>query len=179
MKASDLKLTGPECVKVGMNCLAPNEDAAYFMGKRLWLPDNQRVYAVIGALGTQTKNATYVGLGLNSSANQLGFDNIEDDTLAGTANEYTDVPNHERFFLYYFARDCTGLETLDQRPAATPSAISSRTVLTLILTLRIWNARCSSSPCVTIFSRTRSGGRRRSYTLNPVVITLQRPQETE
>ncbi len=29
MKASRLKLTGPECVKVGMNCLAPNEDAAY------------------------------------------------------------------------------------------------------------------------------------------------------
>ena len=110
MKASRLNLTGPECVKVGMNCLAPKEDAAYFMSKRLWLPDD-RVYAVVGALGTQTGNATYVGLGLNSSVTQLGFDNIDDDSLAGTANGY-DVPNHDRFFLQYFARDCTGLEAL-------------------------------------------------------------------
>ena len=67
-----------------MNCLAPTEDAAYFMSKRLWLPDD-RVYAVVGALGTQTGNATYVGLGLNSSVTQLGFANIEDDKLAGSA----------------------------------------------------------------------------------------------
>ena len=87
MKASRLNLTGPECVKVGMNCLAPNEDAAYFMSSRLSLPDD-RVYAVVGALGTQTGNATYVGLGLNSSVTQLGFANIDDDKLAGTADGY-------------------------------------------------------------------------------------------
>ena len=110
MKASPLKLTGPECVKVGMNCLAPNEDAAYFMSPRLPLPDN-RVYALLGALGTRTGNATYVGLGLNSSLTKLGFDNIDDATLAGSADGY-DVPNHDRFFLQYFARDCTGLEAL-------------------------------------------------------------------
>ena len=91
MKASRLNLTGPECVKVGMNCLAPNEDAAYFMSTRLWLPDD-RVYAVVGALGTQTGNATYVGLGLNSSVTQLGFANIDDDTLAGSADGYTMCP---------------------------------------------------------------------------------------
>jgi hypothetical protein len=110
MKASPLKWTGPECVKVGMNCLAPNEDAAYFMSPRLWLPDD-RVYALVGALGTQTGNATYVGLGLNSSVTQLGFDNIDDDKLAGSADAYN-VPNHDRFFLQYFARDCAGLEAL-------------------------------------------------------------------
>jgi len=110
MKASPLKLTGPECVQVGMNCLAPNEDVAYFMSPRLPLPDN-RVFAVAGALGTRTGNATYVGLGLNSSLTKLGFDNIDDDTLAGTADGY-DVPNHDRFFLQYFARDCAGLEAL-------------------------------------------------------------------
>jgi len=52
-----------------------------------------------------------VGLGLNSSLTKLGFDNIDDDTLAGTADGY-DVPNHDRFFLQYFARDCAGLEAL-------------------------------------------------------------------
>jgi hypothetical protein len=69
-----------------------------------------RVYAVVGALGTRTGNATYVGLGLNSSLTQLGFDNIDDGMLAGSANAY-DVPNHERLYLQYLARDCTGLET--------------------------------------------------------------------
>jgi hypothetical protein len=118
MKASELSLTGPACVQVGMNCLAPDEDAAYFMSKRLWLPDN-RVYAVIGALGVQTGNATYVGLGLNSSVTQLGFDNIEDYNLAGTANAYTAVPNHDRLFLQYFARDCTG-EKLEALTAGSP-----------------------------------------------------------
>lgn len=106
MKASPLRLTGPACVEVGMNCLAPTEDTAYFVSTRLPLPDD-RVYAVIGALGTETGNATYVGLGLNSSLTQQGFDNIDDEQLAGTADRY-DVPNRDRFFLQYFARDCRG-----------------------------------------------------------------------
>jgi hypothetical protein len=175
MKASDLKLTGPECVKVGMNCLAPTEDTAYFMSKRLWLPDNQLVYAVIGALGTETKNATYVGLSLNSSANQLGFDNIEDHTLAGTANEYTAVPNHERLFLQYFARDCTGLEMLtegspcysigDQLPDCPDPDDLTCTMLALALRNYLFpGSQRGPAP---------------EYSLNPVVITLQRPQETE
>jgi hypothetical protein len=112
MQPKPLLLTGPECVKVGMNCIAPNEDAAYFMGKKLPFPDD-RVYALVGALGTQTGNATYVGLGLNSSRTQLGFDNIDDDKLAGTANAY-DVPNHELFFLQYFARDCLRIKELTE-----------------------------------------------------------------
>jgi hypothetical protein len=112
MQLPPLLLTGPECGKVGMNCLAPNEDAAYFMSKKLPLPDD-RVYALVGALGTQTKNATYVGLGLNSSRTQLGFHNIDDDKLVGTANAY-DVPNHELFFLQYFARDCERFKALTE-----------------------------------------------------------------
>jgi hypothetical protein len=110
MKASRLKWTGPECVKVGMNCLAPNEDAAYFMSSRLWLTDN-KVYALVGALGTRTGNATYVGVGLNSSVTQLGFANIDDGMLTGTADGYA-WPNDDRFFVQYFARDCAGLEAL-------------------------------------------------------------------
>jgi hypothetical protein len=108
----DLKLTGPECVAVGMNCLAATEDAAYFMSKRLPL-DDDTVYAVVGALGTETGNATYVGLGLNESLRQLGFDNIKDGLLEGSANAYA-VPNHERLYLQYFARDCEGIKTLTE-----------------------------------------------------------------
>ena len=156
-----------------MNCLAPKEDAAYFMGPRLPLPDD-RVYAVVGALGTQTGNATYVGLGLNSSVTQLGFDNIDDDTLAGTADGY-DVPNHDRFFLQYFARDCTGLEALtagshcyaigDQLPDCTDPA--DLTCAMLVLSVRNYLLPGSQR------------GPAPELTLNPLVIPLRRPQETQ
>jgi hypothetical protein len=175
MKASGLKLTGPECVKVGMNCLAPNEDVAYFMSSRLWLPDD-RVYAVVGALGTRTGNATYVGLGLNSSATQEGFANIEDDTLAGTADGY-DVPNHARFFVQYFARDCKheNLETLtagshcysvgDQLPdCADPADMSCAMLVLSMRNYLLPDSRRGPLP---------------ELTLSPLVIPLQRPQETE
>ena len=41
-----LLLTGPECVKVGMNRLAPTENKTYFMTARLPLPENL-VYAPV------------------------------------------------------------------------------------------------------------------------------------
>jgi len=174
MRASQLSLTGPACVQVGMNCLAPNEDAAYFMSQKLPFP-NDRVYAVIGALGTQTGNATYVGLDLNSSVTQLGFDNIEDEKLAGTASAYTAVPNHDRFFLQYFARDCKGLERLtngsdcypigDKLPDCTDPA--DLTCEMLGLTVRNYLLPDSQR------------GPAPELTLNPVVITLQGPQEAE
>jgi hypothetical protein len=158
-----------------MNCLAPNEDAAYFMSSRLWLPDD-RVYAVVGALGTQTGNATYVGLGLNSSVTQLGFDNIDDGTLAGSADGYV-VPNRDRFFIQYFTRDCTGakLEALtagslcysigDQLPdCPNPTDL---TCAELVLSVRDYLLPGSQR------------GAAPELTLNPLVIPLQRPQETE
>jgi hypothetical protein len=161
--------TGPECVKVGMNCLAPNEDAAYFMGAKLPLPDN-RVYALVGALGTQTGNATYVGLGLNSSVTQLGFDNIDGSALLGSADGY-DVPNHARFFIQYFARDCTGLEELtagsqcysigDKLPACYDQADLSCAML--VLSVRDY-----------LFPGTQRGPAS-ELTLSPRVIPLQRP----
>jgi hypothetical protein len=164
-----LSLTGPECVKVGMNCLAPTEDTAYFMSARLPLPAD-RVYAVIGALGTQTGNATYVGLGMNSSVTQLGFDNIDDDTLVGTADGY-DVLNHGRFFLQYFARDCSGLETLtagsqcysigDKLPDCTDP--TDMTCAMLVLSVRNY-----------LFPGSQRGPAP-ALTLNPRVIPLQRP----
>jgi hypothetical protein len=103
--------TGPECLQVGMNCVAPTEDATYFVSGKLPL-DEQRVYAVAGALGTATGNATYVGLGLNSSLKKLAFDNIPDEQLAGSAAGYSLVPNHDKFFVHYFARESSGLEVL-------------------------------------------------------------------
>ena len=164
-----LLMTGPECVKVGMNCLAPTEDTVYFMSARLPLPTD-RVYAVVGALGTQTGNATYVGLGLNSSVNQLGFDNIDDDRLTGTADGY-DVPNHDRFFLQYFARDCAGLENLtagshcysigDKLPDCPNPADLSCSML--VLSVRNY-----------IFPGTQRGPAA-ELLLNPRVISLQRP----
>jgi hypothetical protein len=173
MKASKLSLTGPACVQVGMNCLAPTEDSAYFMSKRLWLPDDQVVYAVIGALGTETGNATYVGLGLNSSVTQLGFDNIDDEKLAGSANKYTAVPNHDRFFLQYFARDCTSkkLKALtagshcysigDQLPDCDDP--DDQTCAMLVLSVRNYLLPGSQR------------GPAPELTLNPIVIPLQRP----
>jgi hypothetical protein len=109
---TELLLTGPECVAVGMNCLAPTEDTAYFMSKRLPL-DDATVYAVLGTLGTETGNATYVGLGLNDSLTQMGFDNIDDGMLAGSASALG-VPNHERLYLQYFARDCERIKSLTE-----------------------------------------------------------------
>jgi len=164
-----LLLTGPECIKVGMNCLAPTEDTAYFMSARLPLPAD-RVYALVGALGTQTGNATYVGLGLNSSVNQLGFANIDDDTLAGSADDY-DVLNHNRLYIQYFARDCTGLESLtagsqcysigDKLPDCTDP--TDMTCAMLVLSVRNY-----------LFPGSQRGPAS-ALMLNPRVIPLQRP----
>ena len=167
MKASPLSLTGPDCVEVGMNCLAPNEDATYFLSSRLPLPDD-RVYAMVGALSTETENATYVGVGLNASLTQLGFANIDDVQLVDTAREYDDSG---RFFLQYFARDCSDIDALtagshcysigDQLPYCTdPSDLSCSM---LALTLRGY-----------LFPGTQRGAASASA-LNPQVIPLQKP----
>jgi hypothetical protein len=104
------KLTGPECVPAWMNCLAPGEDSTYLFSGKLPL-DADHVYAAVGPLSTATHNATYVGLGLNSSLKQLGFDNISGNELAGSAHGYTRAVPSDKFFVQYFARDCSGLES--------------------------------------------------------------------
>jgi len=106
MQAAPLLLTGPECASAWMNCLAPGEDATYQMSPRLPL-DDDHFYAVVGPLSTATQNATYVGLGLNSSKKQLGFDNI--DKLAGSATGYSSAVASDKFFVQYFARKCSVL----------------------------------------------------------------------
>jgi hypothetical protein len=97
-----------------MNCLAPGEDSTYLFSGKLPL-DLEHFYAVVGPLSTATDNATYVGLGLNSSLKQLGFDNISDEKLAGSATGYSNAVPSDKFFVQYVARDCNGLA--EQLPA--------------------------------------------------------------
>jgi len=107
-----LSLVGPLCTEIGMNCLGDTQDTTYqFMGQ--FELDEGQVYAVAGTLSTRTGNAVYVGLGLNRFPMKLGVANLSDSDLEDTADEYTDyVSNPDLFYLYYFTRDCTGLEGL-------------------------------------------------------------------
>jgi len=107
-----INMVGPKCTEIGMNCQADSEDTSYQYSKDVFLNDDV-VFAVAGTLGTQTDNATYVGLGLMASMRQLGFDNLFDEDLMDTASKYASVVNNtEKFFLYYFARNCKGLGDL-------------------------------------------------------------------
>lgn len=101
-------MVGPECILIGMDCLADTQDTTYSYTPPLPF-DGQRVYAAVGALSTETGNATYVGLGITASKRKLGIDNVSGSDLLGSANDYWSVPDHDKFFVYYFARDCTTL----------------------------------------------------------------------
>jgi hypothetical protein len=109
-----LGLVGPLCTEIGMNCLGDTQDTTYqFMGQ--FPLDDGEVYAVVSTLATRTGNATYVGLGVNRFPMKLGVANLSDSELEGTAAGYdgvVDVDDLGLFYLYYFARDCTGLEGL-------------------------------------------------------------------
>lgn len=107
-----ISLVGPQCTEIGMNCLGDTQDTVYQLSPRLWL-DNGQVYAAAGPLATETGNATYVGLGLNSTLKKKGFDNLSNHDLIDTALAYSStVSNTEQIYLYYFTRDCSGLEEL-------------------------------------------------------------------
>jgi hypothetical protein len=109
MQTPGLMLTGPACIPDWMNCIAPSEDSTYLLsGKLLLEPDH--FYAVAGPLSTATNNALYVGLGLNMSKEQLGFYNLSQDDLKDTAKGYTQAVPSDKFFVYYFARDCSILK---------------------------------------------------------------------
>jgi hypothetical protein len=105
-------MIGPKCFQIGMNCLADIQNTSFQYSFPLPLCENN-IYAVVGTLGTRTNNATYVGLGLTATIRMLGFDNRSDADLADTASAYTPVVNKtDKFFVYYFSRDCSRLETL-------------------------------------------------------------------
>jgi hypothetical protein len=104
-------LVGPKCDEIGMDCLGDNQDAAYQAHPLGFTLDHGEIYAYVGVLGTETGNASYVGLGVNNGHFKLGVYNISGDKLKGSADTFAgQVPNIGKFFVYYFTRDCAGLE---------------------------------------------------------------------
>jgi hypothetical protein len=108
-------LVGPLCAEIGMDCLGDTQDATYqFRGGYKF--DNGQVYAVVGTLGTATGNATYVSLGVNNFFLRLGALNVDGTKLLGSTDPawYPGVNNLDKFYVYYFTRDCTvsGLQDL-------------------------------------------------------------------
>jgi hypothetical protein len=114
-----LDTVGQHCLQRPMNCLGDNQDDSFRIGPNitfdmtLSVPDGTAqgdVVAVVGTLGTATSNATYVSLALNAFPEAISFGNLTNLDLAGSASAYAgDVANTDKFYLYYFSRDCTGL----------------------------------------------------------------------
>jgi hypothetical protein len=110
-QSAPFNLVGPKCAEIGMDCQADAQDASYaFCGGVTF--DNDEVWAAIGTLGTETGNATYVGVGVNNFRLRLGAKNVEYTRLEGSAAPYPGAGNLDKFFVYYFTRDCSGLESL-------------------------------------------------------------------
>lgn len=115
----ELHSFGPECRALGMDCLGDTQDASYFIapGREL---DPGWVYAVVGTLGTATKNATYVGLSVNDLSKLKGVLSINDSQLAGSAASYAaSVDNTDKFFVHYLARDCEAIKSLTDGQCST------------------------------------------------------------
>ena len=108
-----VNLVGPKCDNIGMDCLGDTQDASYQFRPGNWF-DSGEVYAVVGTLGTATGNATYVSLGINNSRLRLGAKNIDGTRLEGSVDpdRYPGVGNPDKLYVYYFTRDCAGLEDL-------------------------------------------------------------------
>ena len=94
-----------------MNCLADQPDAALHISTSLRIDDGQ-VIAAVGTLATATGNATYVSLGVNRFPALVGVANLSDTDLEGTAASFQTALQHNArlYYVYYLARDCTGLQ---------------------------------------------------------------------
>ena len=111
-----LDLVGQHCLgypdpdRGPMDCLGDTQDADYQIGPTLGIDDGQ-VIAVVGTLGTETGNATYVSLAVNRFPLLVGVANISDTDLAGTAEGFAGALQDDArlFYVYYVARDCSGL----------------------------------------------------------------------
>jgi len=120
-----LDLVGQHCLGRGsplgddrgpMDCLGDNQDTDYQLGQSMNLDDGQ-VIAVIGTLATETDNATYVSLSVNRYPALVGVANLDDTDLVGSAERFQKtagvyVPDKDlhKFYVYYIARDCSGLQ---------------------------------------------------------------------
>jgi hypothetical protein len=94
-------------------CLGDNQDdEPQISGGTYQLDDNQ-VIAVVGTLGTKTRNATYTSLSVNWFPELVGVLNIDDPALEGSAEKFKGAllysELYTKFYVYYFARDCRGL----------------------------------------------------------------------
>lgn len=108
-----INMIGPDCIAIGMDCIGDNQDTTYEVTPSDKTLNNDEIYAVIGTLGTETGNATYVGLSVNDSYLLKGVADISDTLLKGTALPYaSQVNNADKFYVYYIARNCSGLDAL-------------------------------------------------------------------
>lgn len=102
-------LIGQHCLLRPMNCLGDTQDADYQSSPTLSI-DDHRVIAVAGTLATATGNALYVGLSVNWLSVLKGVSNQSDEDLRGSAALFRgSVANTGKFYVQYFARDCTGI----------------------------------------------------------------------
>lgn len=117
------------CRSIGMNCLGDQQEAAYYINQPEPI-DNGEVYAVVGTLATKTGNATYAALSVNVPSVFKGADNILDTRLAGSAAAYAGpVKDPDKFFVWYFARDCNAVAPLTDGKCTTltPETVPLRT----------------------------------------------------
>ena len=112
-RPDQINLVGPACVKINMHCLADTQDTNYQYSANLSL-DHGNIIAIVGTLGVETRNATYVGLGLTRAEDLVGVANVSDPELKGTAIGYTDTISSEvldKFFVWYVSHDCSRVNT--------------------------------------------------------------------
>jgi len=96
-----------------MNCLGDNQDDEPQISGGTYQLDNGQVIAVVGTLGTETGNATYTSLSVNWFPELVGVLNADDPILERSAEKFkgalSDPELYKKFYVYYFARDCSGL----------------------------------------------------------------------
>jgi hypothetical protein len=117
-----LDLIGQHCLGYGypdpnvtrgpMDCLGDTQDADYQISASGQI-DGDQVIAVVGTLSTETGNATYTSLSVNWFPELVGVANIDNNDLHGTAASFARALPHpntsDLFYVYYIARNCTGL----------------------------------------------------------------------
>ena len=111
-------LVGQHCLRRPMNCLGDTQDNdTYRIGPGVHI-DNGEVVAVVGVLASKTGNATYVSLAINRWDVLTGVANLTQVELEGTASSLAQSVGFDTgdFFLYYLARDCTGLAHCTELP---------------------------------------------------------------
>jgi len=107
---------GIELPRGPMDCLGDNQDDEPQISAGTYQLDDNQVIAVVGTLGTKTENATYTSLSVNWFPELVGVLNRDDTVLEESAKKFKkvfedskDPELYKKFYVYYFARDCSGL----------------------------------------------------------------------